>query len=292
MKQYQFLLDLTPQDMRLINWHYANLEYANAANVGKLSLGGWDQDAGNEFMGGHAQIIGGYQQVPRAILQAPTKLDLRTHKVVKKVEYSIWSGTSKTPGARVQCEDGESIDADYVILTSPLGVLKDRAIEFSPPLPDWKLGPIDRLGYGLLNKCILVYDEPFWDVNQDMFGLLREAEVPESLDQEDYVANRGRFYFFWNCVKTSGRPVLISLMAGDAAYQAENTSDAELVAEVTQELSKIFKEKAVPWPQECIITRWGSDPFARGTYSFVGAEAIPGDYDMMAARVGKPPFRR
>lgn len=39
VKQYQFLLDLSPQDMRLLNWHYANLEYANAANVGKLSLG-------------------------------------------------------------------------------------------------------------------------------------------------------------------------------------------------------------------------------------------------------------
>lgn len=26
VKQYQFLLDLTPKDMRLINWHYANLE--------------------------------------------------------------------------------------------------------------------------------------------------------------------------------------------------------------------------------------------------------------------------
>lgn len=290
VKQYQFLLDLTPQDMRLINWHYANLEYANAANVGKLSLGGWDQDAGNEFEGRHTQIIGGYQQVPRAIYQAPAKLDLRTRKAVKKIEYSIWSGNSKTPGAKIHCEDGDTIDSDYVVLTSPLGVLKDRAIEFSPALPDWKLGPIDRLGFGILNKCILVYDEPFWDVDKDMFGLLREPEVEDSVEQEDYVANRGRFYFFWNCIKTCGRPVLISLLAGDAAQQAEHTSDAELVSEVTGELAKIFKGKRVPPPQESIITRWAQDRFARGTYSYVGAEAIPGDYDVMAARVGNLHF--
>ena len=290
VKQYQFLLDLTPQDMRLINWHYANLEYANAANVGKLSLGGWDQDAGNEFSGRHAQIIGGYQQVPRAILQAPRKLNLRTHKVVKRVEYNVWSGNSKTPRAKVHCDDGDMIDADYVVLTTPLGVLKGKAVEFSPPLPSWKLGPINRLGFGVLNKCILVYNEPFWDVDQDMFGLLRDSEVQDSLDQEDYVTNRGRFYFFWNCIKTSGRPVLISLMAGDAAYQAENTPDAQLVSEVTHELARIFKDKEVPLPQESIITRWGQDRFARGTYSYVAAEAMPGDYDAMAQPVGNLHF--
>ena len=290
VKQYQFLLDLTPKDMRLINWHYANLEYANAANVGKLSLGGWDQDAGNEFSGGHTQVIGGYQQVPDAILQSPYELDVRTDTVVKRIEYNVWSGNSKTPRAKVHCDNGEIYDADHVVLTTPLGVLKDRAIEFSPSLPGWKLGPIDRLGYGILNKCILVYDYPFWDINQDMFGLLRDSEVKDSLDQEDYTTNRGRFYFFWNCIKTSGRPVLISLMAGDAAYQAERLPDAHLVAEVTHELAKIFKDTKVPLPQESIITRWGQDPFARGTYSYVGAKAIPGDYEAMAQPVGNLHF--
>ena len=286
VKQYSFILDLTPEDMRMMNWHYANLEYANAANVGKLSLGGWDQDTGNEFAGGHAQIIGGYQQVPRAILQCPTKLDLRTRKIVNKIEYNIWSGNSKTPGARIQCEDGETIEADYVVLTTPLGVLKNEDVKFSPPLPEWKIGPIQRLGFGLLNKCILVYKEPFWDVDQDMFGLLRESEPPQSTEQEDYSANRGKFYFFWNCIETCGRPVLIGLMAGDAAFEVEDTPDAVLVEDATRELTKIFKDKEIPAPEETIVTRWGRDRFARGTYSNVGPEAIPGDYDTMAARVG------
>ena len=286
VKQYQFLLDLTPQDFRLMNWHYANLEYANAANVDKLSLGGWDQDTGNEFKGGHAQVVGGYQQVPRALLNLPTKLDIRTRKIVKRIEYNVWSGNSKTAGAKIQCEDGDTIEADYVVLTSSLGVLKDNGIVFSPAFPDWKLGAIQRLGFGLLNKVILVYKEPFWDVEQDMFGLLREPKVTDSLDQEDYSADRGRFYFFWNCVKTSGRPVLISLMAGDAAVDAESTPDAALIAEATQQLRKVFKDKNVPLPEEAVVTRWGKDKFARGTYSYVGPESIPGDYDTMATRVG------
>lgn len=288
VKQYQFLLDLSPQDMRLLNWHYANLEYANAANVGKLSLGGWDQDIGNEFEGEHAQVIGGYQQVPRGILRYPSKLDLRTYKAVKEITYT-WDGLKETV-ARVLCDDGDILEADQVVLTAPLGVLKENSITFDPVLPDWKLGPIQRLGFGTLNKVILVYDRPFWDVDQDMFGLLREPEVCDSLDQEDYVCNRGRFYLFWNCVKTSGLPVLIALMAGDAAHQAESLSDVELVAGVTQELARMFKQTPIPKPSETIVTRWGKDRFARGSYSYVGATSQPGDYEAMARPIGNLHF--
>lgn len=288
VKQYQFLLDLSPQDMRLINWHYANLEYANAANVGKLSLGGWDQDIGNEFEGEHAQIIGGYLQVPRGIWQYPSKLDLRTYKAVKEIAYTPSDGEDAIAG--VICDDGDILEADHVVLTVPLGVLKEQCISFDPPLPDWKLGPIERLGFGTLNKVILVFEKPFWDVDQDMFGLLREAEVVDSLDQEDYESNRGKFYLFWNCIKTSGLPVLIALMAGDAAHQAENVSDAALVAAVMQELARMFKQQEVPIPSETIVTRWGKDRFARGSYSYVGPTSLPGDYEAMARPLGNLHF--
>ena len=288
VKQYQFLLDLSPQDMRLLNWHYANLEYANAVNIDKLSLGGWDQDIGNEFEGEHTQVIGGYQQVPRGILEYPTKLDLRTRKAAIRIAYNINHGSECM--AKVLCEDREIFEADRVVLTTPLGVLKDDAIAFKPDLPDWKTGAIERLGFGLLNKVVLVYDKPFWNVDQDMFGLLREAEVSESIDQEDYAANRGRFYFFWNCIKTSGRPVLISLLAGDAAHLAEAYGDADLVADVTEQLALMFKNKKATQPTETIVTRWGKDRFARGTYSYVGATSEPGDYDAMARPVGNLHF--
>ncbi|KAL8850459.1 MAG: hypothetical protein Q9221_004601 [Calogaya cf. arnoldii] len=288
VKQYQFLLDLSPQDMRLINWHYANLEYANAANLSQLSLSGWDQDTGNEFEGQHAQVVGGYQQVARGILQYPSQLDLRTRKAVRQVAYDPNGRHGGT--ARIHCEDGEVIDADRIVLTTPLGILKEGSVTFDPPLPNWKLEPINRLGFGTLNKIILVYDKPFWDVEQDMFGLLRESDFPGSLDQEDYVKSRGKFYLFWNCIKTSGRPVLIALMAGEAAVQAESTDDAELVTGVTKELRRMFKDTRVPLPSETIVTRWGNDRFARGTYSYVGPTSLPGDYDAMAQAVGNLHF--
>ncbi|KAJ5086766.1 hypothetical protein NUU61_008073 [Penicillium alfredii] len=288
VKQYQRMLPLTPRDMRLINWHFANLEYANATNIDKLSLSGWDQDLGNEFEGEHSQVIGGYQQLPYGLYMLPTKLDVRTNKIVSTISYESSEASSRK--ATVHCEDGEKFMADHIVFTGSLGTLKHQTIQFDPPLPEWKRGAIDRLGFGIMNKVILVFEEPFWDTERDMFGLLREPTTRNSMVQEDYAANRGRFYLFWNCIKTTGLPVLIALMAGDAAHQAETMPDAEIVSEVTGQLRNVFKHALVPDPLETIISRWGSDRFTRGSYSYVAAATLPEDYDLMARSIGNLHF--
>lgn len=73
-------------------------------------------------------------------------------------------------------------------------------------------------------------------------------------------------------------------MAGDAAFQAEEESDEDLVQELTTLLARIHKEEQLPNPVHAIVTRWGKDPFALGSYSFVGPEATGEDYDVL----GKP----
>jgi hypothetical protein len=152
LRQYQDIVDLNPRDMRLLNWHYANLEYGNAANLHDLSLGGWDQDIGNEFEGEHAEIIGGYLQVPRGIWRCPTKLDVRKQCVVKRISYAPEDVEGEASKAVIECENGMSVEADAVVVTLPLGVLKEKSVSFEPALPEWKIGPIERLGFGTLNK--------------------------------------------------------------------------------------------------------------------------------------------
>ncbi|XP_014559993.1 hypothetical protein COCVIDRAFT_13158 [Bipolaris victoriae FI3] len=281
LRQYQSLVDLKPRDMRLLSWHHANLEYANAVSVNQLSLSGWDQDIGNEFEGEHSQVIGGYQQVPRGLWQCPSKLDVRFSTAIKTVHYNT-EEQRVGKAVKIECTNGETFEADHVVLTTPLGVLKSGSIKFEPPLPSWKQDVIERMGFGLLNKIILVYEKAFWEPDRDMFGLLNEAEREGSMRPEEYCSKRGRFYLFWNCIKTSGKPVLVALMAGDAAHYAEATSDDQLVKEVTDRLDAMFAPNTVPLPSEAIVTRWKKDPFARGSYSYVGPKTQTGDYDVMA----------
>lgn len=152
IEQYQDLIQITPQDMRLLNWHHANLEYANAAPVSSLSLSGHDQDSGNEFEGAHSEIIGGYTQVPRGLMELPTKLDVRFDRVVDSIHYNEKAPADSEYTTKVVCTDEQVIEADQVVLTVPLGVLKANDVDFDPPLPNWKHGVIQRMGFGLLNK--------------------------------------------------------------------------------------------------------------------------------------------
>lgn len=146
--------NLNAQDLRILNWHFAHLEYGNAVNVSQLSLGGWDQDSGNEFEGQHSMVVGGYNQFVRGLLQEPFAMDVRLDHVVRNVEYASdedidGNGSSK---GRVVCTGGKTFEADHIVSTVPLGVLKYGDITFEPTLPSWKQNTLQRLGFGVLNK--------------------------------------------------------------------------------------------------------------------------------------------
>ncbi|KAK8083776.1 flavin containing amine oxidoreductase [Apiospora saccharicola] len=281
ISQYRDIIDLTPQDYRLMNWHIANLEYSNAINYNQLSLGGWDIDAGNEWEGKHTMVVGGYQSVPWGLAQSPSPLNIRKESAVRKITYH----PDGKGAARVDCDDGFSVEADYVVSTIPLGVLKHGSVEFDPPLPPWKTDVIGRLGFGILNKVILVYQEAFWDSNRDIFGVLRNPLSRHSLRQSEYTSQRGRFFQWFNVSNMSGIPVLLALMAGDAGFDTEHTKNDDLVAEATEVLRGVYGSK-VPNPTHAIVTRWGSDKFARGSYSSAGPGMKPDDYETMSRSVG------
>lgn len=66
------------------------------------------------------------------------------------------------------CCDGTEVDADYVICTVSLGVLKEQAdVLFSPNLPNSKKNAINNLGFGYVNKIFTEYAKPFWVKTQE-----------------------------------------------------------------------------------------------------------------------------
>ena len=44
---------LSSRDRQVLDWHFANLEFANATPLTTLSLKHWDQDDDFEFSGSH-----------------------------------------------------------------------------------------------------------------------------------------------------------------------------------------------------------------------------------------------
>jgi monoamine oxidase len=83
-------------------------------------------------------------------------LNIRYNHRVQKISYGKPQGSTvvnvdEAP-VTVVCEDGSSIEADAVVVTSSLGVLKSSMVQFEPELPPEKTTAISRLGFGLLNK--------------------------------------------------------------------------------------------------------------------------------------------
>lgn len=269
---------LSISDRQVLDWHFANLEFANATPLSHLSLKHWDQDDEFEFTGSHMTVRNGYSCLPIALTEG---LNVKLSSAAKLIKY-----TDKNVEVRLQStlpsmsQKGESVKqeidtADAVLVTIPLGCLKETASNlFEPPLPDWKLDAIKRLGFGNLNKIVLCFDKVFWDPHINLFG-----QVPMS------TASRGELFLFWNIYKA---PVLLSLVAGEAASIMENISDDIIIGRCLAVLRSIFGNSQVPQPKEVVVTRWKSDPWTRGSYSFVSVDSTGNDYDDLAEPIVPP----
>ena len=62
-------------------------------------------------------------------------------------------------------------------------------------------------------------------------------------------------------------PVLLALVAGEAAAIMENVSDDVIVGRCIAVLKGIFGAANVPTPKETVVTRWRADPWSR--YKFL-----------------------
>ncbi|XP_015089159.1 lysine-specific histone demethylase 1 homolog 1 [Solanum pennellii] len=255
-----------PQEQMLLDWHLANLEYANASLMSNLSMAFWDQDDPYEMGGDHCFIPGGNERLIRALAE---DIPIFYDRTVESVRYG-------TEGVLVYA-GGQEYHGDMVLCTVPLGVLKKGNIEFVPELPQRKKDAIERLGFGLLNKVAILFPYDFWGGEIDTFGHL--TDDPNM---------RGEFFLFYSYSSVSGGPLLIALVAGEAAVKFEKMSPLESVVRVLEILKGIFSPKgiAVPDPLQAVCTRWGQDQLSYGSYSYVAIGASGDDYDILAESVG------
>lgn len=114
----------------------------------------------------------------------------------------------------------------------------------------------------------------FWDPSANLFGHVGST-----------TSSRGELFLFWSLYKV---PVLLALVAGEAATVMENVSDDVIIARCIAVLKDIYGGTSVPQPRETIVTRWKADPWSQGSYSYVAAGSSGNDYDLMAIPVADP----
>ncbi|XVF23532.1 hypothetical protein REPUB_Repub13aG0046600 [Reevesia pubescens] len=90
-----------------------------------------------------------------------------------------------------------------------------------------------------------------------------------------------------NYATVAGGPLLLALVAGEAAHRFETLPPTDAVTQVLQILKGIYEPQGIIVPEPLqLCTRWGGDPFSLGSYSNVAVGASGNDYDILAESVG------
>jgi monoamine oxidase len=225
----------------------SEMETEYSGSAGQLSAHWYDNAVG--YSGEDRLFAAGFRIL---VDHLAAGLDIRTGAVVSAIDWSH-------PEVRVTTSIGEFTASD-VLVTLPLGVLKTGKPVFTPPLPAAKQEAIAKLGMGLLNKCYLRFPTAFWPVNVDWL---------------EYIpAVHGEWTEWVSFKKAANKPVLLGFIAAETALAKEALTDAQIVASAMSVLRTIFGAK-IPNPTDYQITRWASDPFARGSYSFNAVNSTP-----------------
>lgn len=205
----------------------------------------------------------GFSQVTERLAQG---LDVRLNERVAII--NTLGGVTVTTNADVYA-------CDHVIVTVPIGVLKANTITFTPALPFAKTSAISRLGSGLLNKVILEWapHDQFWPSGPtapQVFGMAG--------------ATRGKYSVWINLQPVTGKPVLQAWLSGDAAIEAETHTDAWIAGEAMEVIRSTIAPTAAD-PISALVTRWGQDPYALGSYSTFQLATHLGDRAALRAPV-------
>lgn len=221
-------------------------------------------DEGEVFEGDEAVMTDGYDRITELLRNG---LDIRTRTPVTAIVQSA--------DLVVVTADGRRFAAEHVVVAVPLGVLKAGTIEFRPSLPDAHRTAIDGIGFNAVDKFLFTWDETFWD---DVDFLVHTTE------------RRDIFNWFANVNSlVPGANALMTFAFAEEARASETATDADLIALLMTHLRDMYGDD-VPPPTAMLRSRWATDPFTSGSYSFTATTTEMAHFDQVATRVGRLHF--
>ena len=217
-------------------------------------------DNGEAFPGDDALFANGYHVIADHLADG---LTIELSQVVEKIRRDA-------SGVRVASQDKVYV-ADLALVTLPLGVLQKGAIAFEPDLSKSKQSAIQALGMGVLNKCYLKFPHAFW---------------PTDVDWLEYIAEHHGEWTEWvSFMRTVNKPVLLGFNAAKRGEEIESLSDQAIVDSAMATL-RILYGSNIPAPVDYQITRWASDPYSYGSYSFDPVGSTPASRKALAKPEG------
>jgi monoamine oxidase len=252
-----------PNEAILQAWAKNFLESYYAEDLDRISIQSILTDE-NDFFGEDVLLPKGYSQITNALA---TNLHIEFGQTVSKIEQvfgndlqiienqeNINKSNSKSK-IKVYTQK-QVFEAEAVVVTLPLGVLKKNNISFSPDLPTPKKQAIQQIGQGVLNKIVLHFDQCFWDKRIETYTWL-----PNAADSIQVSFLHSHLYF-------QPQNVLTAYFGGDEARKMEQFTDDYLVQLLVNQLQRCYPKKKIVL-KNYALSRWQADEFSCGAYSYL-----------------------
>ena len=162
------------------------------------------------------------------------------------VQYIDWSGKR----VRLGTNQG-TLRAKAVIVTASTSVLADRAIRFTPELPEATVSALEACRLGCYEKVGLLLDAP-------LVGL------PHCITTIDHQGERAPLSFVIN---PFGRPMVVAEVGGAYARNLMDQGTAAVLDFAIESLAGALGSGIKSKIQQSLVTDWSHDPLVRGAYS-------------------------
>lgn len=214
---------------------------------------------GEEFAGEERIAKNGYDLIPNYLAKG---LNIQLNQRVSKIDYT---------NSKIQVTHNATItEAEYVLVTVPLGVLKKNTIQFEPSLPKTKQTAIQKIGMNCVNKFLLTWDTAFWDDVQYI------SYTPTIKDKFNYFVNMKKVHTNVNA--------LMTFAYSDYARQTETMTDAQIIEEIMMHLKDIYGQN-IPNPTNFLRTKWNTNENSFGAYSYTTIETEMKHFDDIAEEI-------
>ncbi|KAF7041391.1 hypothetical protein CFC21_051197 [Triticum aestivum] len=201
----------------------------------------------------------GYEAIVHHLAGQYLEADKSGNIVVREISHS-------GSGVAVKTEDDKVYKADYVMVSTSVGVLQSDLIQFKPRLPAWKILSIYQFDMAVYTKIFVKFPRKFW---------------PEGKGREFflYASSRRGYYGVWRRQRSPGDRHRRGVEADRAAArQPDQGGDRGVLGE------------DVPDATDILVPRWWSDRFYRGTFSNWPIGVNRYEYDQLRAPVGRVYF--
>ena len=201
--------------------------------------------------GQHGRIAEGYGALVEYL-----ETECRRHDAAIHLGASVTAIDEAPGGIAARCHDGAVFEADAAIITAPPPLLPEIAL---PPAARDRAAVTADIGFGNVVKILLRFATKWWADHRgldlaDLSFLVSDATVPT-----------------WWTQHPASHPVLTGWFAGPKADTVSSLAASELVEMGVASLAEIFDLSPDSIRKDVVASRalnWGSDPFARGAYSY------------------------